>query len=156
VAFKDYANPCAILKRLRSHKTPKSERHRLTVNLIKANTPIQLLVLMMPQNVVANLIFLLARTPVALSQAALAVMFVVLGFALMVFGFGRLSKTQVSLLQHRWLLTIAVTLTLGVIFLVMTPSAFRFYIDPNLQVLSGLSITTLIHAAIGLPAWLQG
>jgi len=110
----------------------------------------------MPQNAVANLIFLLAGTPVALSQASLAEMFVVLGIALMGFGFGRLSKTQVSLLQHRRLLTVAVALTLGVIFLVMAPSAFRFYIDTNLQVLSGLSITTLIHAAIGLPAVITG
>ena len=79
-------------------------------------------------------------------------MLVVLGIVLMGIGFGRLSKTKPSLLQHRWLLTVSVALTLGVIFLVMAPSLFRFYIDPDLQFLSGLSITTLIHAAVGLPA----
>jgi hypothetical protein len=103
-------------------------------------------------NLTANLIVLHAGTPIQVSQAALTMMFVVLGIVLMGIGFGRLSKTKPNLLQHRWLLTVSVALTLGVIFLVMVPSLFSFYIDPDLQFLSALSITTLIHAAVGLPA----
>jgi hypothetical protein len=107
---------------------------------------------MMLLNLTANLIFLHAGTPIQVSQAALTLMLVVLGIVLMGIGFGRLSKTKPNLLQHRWLLTVSVALTLGVIFLVMVPSLFSFYIDPDLQFLSALSITTLIHAAVGLPA----
>ena len=102
--------------------------------------------------VAANFILLHAGTPVEVSQTALTIMFVVLGIALIGIGFGRLSKTKPGILQHRWLLTVSVALTLGVIFLVMLPSAFSFYIAPDLQFISALSITTLVHAAIGLPA----
>jgi len=34
----------------------------------------------------------------------------------------------------------------------MVPSAFSFFIDPNVNLLSTLSIVTLVHAAIGVPA----
>jgi uncharacterized membrane protein YozB (DUF420 family) len=67
-------------------------------------------------------------------------------------GFGRLSKTKESLMQHRWILTAAVILTVVPVSLVMIPSAFGFYIDPNLQFFEALSITTLFHAAIGFLA----
>ena len=110
----------------------------------------------MLQNPETNLIFLHAGTPIEVSQAALTVMFVALGIILIGIGFGRLSKTKQNLLQHRWLLTVAVILTLGVVFSVMLPSVFRFYIDPDLQVLSGISITTLIHAVLGLLALVTG
>ena len=89
-------------------------------------------------NALVNLVFLHAGTPVALSQLTLTVMLVALGIVLMGIGFGHLSKTKLSLLQHRWILTAAVALTLGAIFLVMVPAAFRFYIDPDLQFLDAL------------------
>ncbi len=101
----------------------------------------------------ASLSALHASTPTALSQLALAVMLVVLGMVLMGVGFGRLSKnSRQSLLQHRWTQTVAVTLTLGAVFLVMAPSFFWFYVDPDVQVLSSVSATTLAHAAVALPA----
>jgi uncharacterized membrane protein YozB (DUF420 family) len=34
----------------------------------------------------------------------------------------------------------------------MLPAAFTFYIDPDLQFFSQLSILTIIHAVIGAPA----
>ena len=110
----------------------------------------------MLHNTLTNLIFLQARTPVEVSQIALTVMLVALGITSIGVGYGRLSKTKTNLLQHKWLLTVAVALTLGVVSLVMVPSAFRFYIDPDLQVLSGLSIATLIHASLGLLAMVTG
>ena len=110
----------------------------------------------MLHNTLTNLIFLQARTPVEVSQIALTVMLVALGITSIGIGYGRLSKTKTNLLQHKWLLTVAVALTLGVVSLVMVPSAFRFYIDPDLQVLSGLSIATLIHASLGLLAMVTG
>ena len=79
-------------------------------------------------------------------------MLVVFSVLLIGIGFPRVSKSKQSLLQHRWTLTVAVALTLGALFLVMVPSAFRFLIDPNVNLLSALSIATLIHAAIGIPA----
>jgi uncharacterized membrane protein YozB (DUF420 family) len=99
-----------------------------------------------------NICTLHAGTPVALSQLTLTVMLVVLGILLMGIGFGRISKTKQSLQQHRWTLTAAVMLTLGTLFLVMIPSFFVFYIDPDLQVFSSLSIITLIHGCVGIPA----
>lgn len=43
-------------------------------------------------------------------------------------------------------------LTLLAAFLVMAPSAFKFYIDPAVNPLSVLFIMALIHAAVGAPA----
>jgi uncharacterized membrane protein YozB (DUF420 family) len=100
----------------------------------------------------AHLFFLLAGTPPEASQMTLTVMFVAFGVLLIGIGFPRISKTKQSLLQHRWTLTVAVALTLGAVLLVMLPSAFRFFIDPNVNLLSTLSIITLVHAVIGVPA----
>jgi hypothetical protein len=91
-------------------------------------------------------------TPVVVSQATLTLMFVVVGVLLMGIGFGVLVKNKISLLQHRWAMTIVVGLTLTVIFLVMLPSAYSFYTDADLQLFSGLSILTLIHGLLGAPA----
>jgi hypothetical protein len=99
-----------------------------------------------------QLIFLHAGTPVEVSQATLAVMFVVFAIFIMGIGFGRISKTQTSLRQHRWMLTCAVVLSVIAIFTVMIPAAFRFYIDPDLQFFEALSISTLVHAAVGCVA----
>lgn len=67
-------------------------------------------------------------------------------------GFGRVVKTKKSLLYHRWILSAAVVLTLLAVFLVMLPSAFRFYIDPDVMFFSNVSITTVIHGIVGVPA----
>jgi len=99
-----------------------------------------------------RLIVLHAGTPVELSQATLMLMFVVLGLLLNGIGFGRVVKTKESLLYHRWILSAAVVLTLLAVFLVMLPSAFRFYIDPDVMFFSNVSITTVIHGIVGVPA----
>ena len=83
-------------------------------------------------------------------------MFVVLGLILLAIGFGWLTKNRESLLQHRWGMTIAVALTLAVVFIVMLPAAYTFYTDPDLQFLSSISIVTLIHGIVGVPAILLG
>jgi uncharacterized membrane protein YozB (DUF420 family) len=103
-------------------------------------------------SVLAGLIFLHAGTPVVVSQMTLTIMFVVLGIVLIGIGFGHVSKTKESLMQHRWTLTAASILTVGAISLVMIPAAFRFYIDPDLQFFEALSISTVVHAAIGFSA----
>ena len=79
-------------------------------------------------------------------------MFVVLGLLLNGMGFGRVVKTKESLLYHRWILSAAVVLTLLAVFLVMLPSAFRFYIDPDVMSFSNVSITTAIQGIVGVPA----
>jgi uncharacterized membrane protein YozB (DUF420 family) len=89
--------------------------------------------------------------PVVVSQITLALMFVALGIALSGIGYGFLLKTKERLLQHRWQMTIAIGLVLAAIFLVMFPSLYAFYSDPDLEVFSSLSIMTMIHAIVGGP-----
>ena len=98
-----------------------------------------------------RLIVLHAGTPVALSQVTLTLMFVVLGILLVGIAFG-LVKNKESFLQHRWSMTAAIFLALIAIFFVMIPSAFRFYVDPDVEFFSTLSILTIIHGFIGVPA----
>lgn len=50
----------------------------------------------------------------------------------------------------------AVGLTVAAILLVMLPSAFVFYTDPDLEFFSSLSAMTLIHGIIGVPAIVTG
>ena len=99
-----------------------------------------------------GLVALHAGIPAVISQATLSLMFVVLGMVLIGIGLGYITKTQEKLLQHRWVLSAAIALTLGAVFLVMIPAAFTFYIDPDLEFFSGLSFTTLIHGILGVPA----
>jgi uncharacterized membrane protein YozB (DUF420 family) len=99
-----------------------------------------------------RLMVLHAGTPVEISQATLMLMFVVLGLLLNGIGFGRIVKTKESLLHHRWIISAAIVLTALAIFLVMLPSAFRFYIDPDVMIFSKISITTIVHGVIGVPA----
>ncbi len=100
----------------------------------------------------ANLSTMHAGTPIALSQLTLTVVLVAFGVAIMGMGFGRLVKTKESLKQHRWTLTTALILTLTTVFLVMSPSFVIYYIDPDVQALSALSITTLAHTGLAVPA----
>jgi uncharacterized membrane protein YozB (DUF420 family) len=79
-------------------------------------------------------------------------MFVVGGILLMGIGYGVLVKNKESLLQHRWSMSVVVALTLTVIFLVMLPAAYNFYIDSDVELFSSLSYLTVIHAVLGAPA----
>ncbi len=98
----------------------------------------------------SNLIALHAGTPISVSQATLTIMLVALGVILVGIGFG-LAKNKLGFLQHRWSMTAAVALALSVILAVMLPTTYVFYTDPDLQVLSALSIVTFIHAFAGIP-----
>ena len=98
-----------------------------------------------------SIIALHAGIPLVISQTTLTLMFVVLGIIVIGIGFGMFAKSRESLLQHRWSMTIAVALTLTAIFLVMLPGAYNFYIDPDLQLFSVLSILTIIHGVLGVP-----
>ncbi|HLN89305.1 MAG TPA: hypothetical protein VK253_04500 [Candidatus Binatia bacterium] len=93
-----------------------------------------------------------AGIPLVISQTTLTLMFVVLGILFIGVGYGALTKTKESLLQHRWSMTFAVALTAAAILLVMLPAAYNFYINPDLQFFSSLSIITLIHGTAGVPA----
>jgi uncharacterized membrane protein YozB (DUF420 family) len=86
------------------------------------------------------------------SQTTLALMFVVLGVVVIGIGYGLLTKSKERLLLHRWSMSVAVVLASGAILLVMLPSAFNLLIDPTVQFPSSLSMMTLIHAVIGVPA----
>ncbi len=102
------------------------------------------------------IIALHAGTPLVVSQASLTLMFVVLGVLGVGVGFGLLTKNRDNLLLHRWSMSIAVFLASLAIFLVMLPSAFRYYIDPDVNFLSSLSVLTIFHGIIGVPAILLG
>ena len=107
-------------------------------------------------DILAQLIALHAGTPVVLSQFTLTLMFVVLGILLIGISFGLVAKSKESLLQHRWSMTAAIVLTLIAISLVMLPAFVRFYIDPDVQFFSTLSVMTIIHGVIGVPAVVIG
>ncbi len=92
-----------------------------------------------------------AGTPPVVSQTTLSVMFASLGIFLVGVGFGYITKNRESLLQHRWVLSSAVALTLFAIFLVMIPSLILYYIDPDVEVFSSLSGITILHAAVAAP-----
>ena len=99
-----------------------------------------------------GIIALHAGTPPVVSQTTLSVMFASLGIFLVGVGFGYVTKNRESLLQHRWVLSSAVALTLCAIFFVMLPSLVLYYIDPDVELFSSLSGTTIIHAVVGAPA----
>ncbi len=126
-------------------------RYAAPLDLLAENRHTQL-VLDMFFELLQRLIALLAGTPVVVSQATLSLMFVVLGILLMGVSMVFVVKTKEKILQHRWILSAAIALTLGAIFLVMIPAAFTFYIDPDLEFLSSLSLTTMIHGILGVPA----
>jgi len=54
------------------------------------------------------------------------------------------------------IMSVAIILNLAIIFSVMLPSTFMFYTDPDVVVLEPLSITTLLHSVVGLPAIVSG
>lgn len=103
-------------------------------------------------DVVNMLIVLHAGTPPVVSQTVLNIMLVVLGIVVVGIGFGFLMKEKMGLRQHRWILTVSAVLALAAIFLVMLPTAFRFYTDPDVEMFSSMSIYTIIHGIVGAPA----
>ena len=66
----------------------------------------------------------------------MTLLFVVLGVLLIGVGFGYVSKNKEVLLQHRWTLTIVLILTLIPVALVMAPTMYRFYTDPDVMIFS--------------------
>lgn len=92
----------------------------------------------MPYNTFFKLIALHAGTPIEIFQATLTLMFVVLGVILIGISFGLFAKNKESLRLHRWIMFTAVGLACIAIFLVMTPSIFRFYIDPDVKFFSSV------------------
>jgi uncharacterized membrane protein YozB (DUF420 family) len=106
----------------------------------------------MLQTCLRNIIVLHGGTPLAVSQTVLSVMFVTLGVVLVGIGFGYLTKSKESLLEHRWVLSTAVVVGLVAIFFGMFPAFINYYGDPDVEFFSALSGVTLIHAIIGAPA----
>jgi uncharacterized membrane protein YozB (DUF420 family) len=84
------------------------------------------------------------------SETSLTLMLVVLGVLFIGISYGGFAKSKERILLHRWSMSVTVVLAIGVILLVMLPSAFNFYVDPNLQFFSSLSIITFIHAVAGV------
>lgn len=106
----------------------------------------------MLQSLFDRLIVLHAGTSPVVSQTSLMLMFVVLGIVLVGIGFGYLFKNKETLLLHRWMLSIAVVLAISVISVVMVPTFIRYYSDLDVASLSPISITTIIHAVVAVPA----
>jgi uncharacterized membrane protein YozB (DUF420 family) len=106
----------------------------------------------MLQSIFSWIVTLHGGTSPVTSQTVLTLMFVVLGILIVGIGFGYIGKNKETLLQHRWTLTAALILTLAPTLLVMVPTMYRFYIDPDVMIFSGISITQLAHAAVSIPA----
>ncbi len=100
----------------------------------------------------SNWILLHGGTSPVVSQTVLTLMFVVLGVLLVGWGYGYLGKSKAALLQPRWTLTTVLVLTLIPVVLVMAPTMYRFYTDPDVMVFSSMSITQIIHTAVSIPA----
>jgi uncharacterized membrane protein YozB (DUF420 family) len=99
-----------------------------------------------------GIIVLHAGIPPVVSQTVLSAMFVSLGVFLVGVGFGYVTKNRESLLQHRWVLSSAVALTLCAISFVMLPSLVLYYGDTDVEFFSSLSGVTILHAVVGAPA----
>jgi uncharacterized membrane protein YozB (DUF420 family) len=99
-----------------------------------------------------NIVVLHAGTSPVTSQTVLMFMFVVLAILVVGIGSGYVVKSKDSLKQHRWYLIIAVVFTLVPTLLVMIPTIFRFYTDPDAMLFSSISLTQIAHAAVSIPA----
>jgi len=86
-----------------------------------------------------------------LQQESLTIMLVALGLAIIGIGYARI-KTKEALQLHRWIMSGSVFLNLIAVFVVMFPSLFLYYINPNYSVSSSFSILQIIHVAVGFPA----
>ena len=103
-------------------------------------------------SILAMLVFLHAGTSPIVSQTVMSAMFVSLGIFLVGMGFGYVTKNKEGLLQHRWILSSAVALTLCAIFFGMLPSLVRYYGDTDVEFYSALSAVTILHAFVSAPA----
>jgi len=90
-------------------------------------------------------------TPPLVSQTTLTFMLVALGLVLIGAGFGLFMKTKEGRLQHRWVLSASVIIALGAIIWVMVPSLMSYYLDPDVDFYSSLSVITIIHGIVGIP-----
>jgi len=90
-----------------------------------------------------------------ISETVLMLMLVALGLSLVGIGFGRV-KSKEGLMQHRWTMSAAVIINLVAVVLVMLPTFFSYYTDPDVMVFSSLSLTTIIHGITGVPVVLTG
>ena len=106
--------------------------------------------------IIAALIFLHAGTSPIVSQTVTSAMFVSLGIFLVGMGFGYVSKNEESLLQHRWILSSAIALTLCAIFFGLLPSLIRYYGDTDVEFFTALSAITILHAVVSAPAIVIG
>jgi uncharacterized membrane protein YozB (DUF420 family) len=79
-------------------------------------------------------------------------MLVVLGMLLVGIGFGYAVKNKEAIMQHKWILTTVLALTLIPVLLVMSPTMYRFYTDPDVIPLSSISVTQIVHTAVSIPA----
>jgi len=103
-------------------------------------------------SIFSALVFLHAGTSPIVSQTVMSAMFVSLGVFLVGMGFGYVTKNKEGLLQHRWVLSSAVALTLCAVFFGMLPSLIRYYGDTDVEFFSALSAVTILHAVVSAPA----
>jgi uncharacterized membrane protein YozB (DUF420 family) len=103
-------------------------------------------------SIFSALVFLHAGTSPIVSQTVMSAMFVSLGIFLVGMGFGYVTKNKEGLLQHRWILSSAVALSLCAIFFGMLPSLIRYYGDTDVEFYSALSAVTILHAVVSAPA----
>jgi uncharacterized membrane protein YozB (DUF420 family) len=103
-------------------------------------------------SIFSALVFLHAGTSPIVSQTVMSAMFVSLGVFLVGMGFGYVTKNREGLLQHRWVLSSAVALTLCAVFFGMLPSLIRYYGDTDVEFFSALSAVTILHAVVSAPA----
>jgi uncharacterized membrane protein YozB (DUF420 family) len=86
-----------------------------------------------------------------LEQESLTIIFVALGLGIVGMAYGRI-KGKESLQLHRWIMTGAVVLNFVAIFIVMFPSLFNFYTNPEMDMLSSFSFLQIIHGIVAFPA----
>jgi hypothetical protein len=96
-----------------------------------------------------------AGTSPIVSQTVLTLLFVVLGLSIVAFAFGRMKSAE-NLKLHRVIMSSAIILLLIPIFLVMLPTTYTFYTDPDVEYFSPISILTSIHGIVGLPVVVLG
>ncbi len=79
---------------------------------------------------------------------------VVIGMSFVGLVHGRLKGEQLR--AHRWIMTSAILILLIPVFMVMLPATLVFYTDPDVELFSTMSITTIIHAVLGFPTIVLG
>ncbi len=92
-----------------------------------------------------------AHAGASFEVAALDLAVLLISLALIIVGIKVVrGKTKQGLENHRRIMTVAFFLAnLGIIF-VMWPAFGNFYTDPDVMLLSSLSLTTLFHASVGI------